>query len=143
MVRRFIAAGLLLVVAAWAEFLLAPMLVMHAMSVAPAQELTQPAGHHHAGTSTHPCCPRVHPVPVAPLIELAASGFPAGTHRCCFQPGPQSAPTTARDGHRQSKDAELPNATAMNPPSPAFPRLSLVHDIAQSPPSTSGVILRV
>jgi len=124
MPKKAIAAVLVMVMAAWAEMALAPMLAMHAGHMRPGHEMAQDmpaphsgrdhAGHHHAEqivseqivsrqivtrAEERPCCPGLHKMEMAEVLEVT-SGRPAcdDPHSCCFRQGPQSVPAPVRDG---------------------------------------------
>src|SRR5271167_1364427 len=112
MLKKSIAAALLVAMMAWAEMALAPMLFMHTGHVHAALEMSEPmaahpAAHHHVMPAGHrlPCCPGIGKTENAALLEFAASSLPCqDDHRCCFQQGPQSMPALARARHRLSRD---------------------------------------
>lgn len=88
MVKKCLAAVLLLGLLAWAEMPVAPMLLMHIAHAEPAQAAARAATHRHqAVTSPHDCCPGLHKAafPV-PLLAFAERYVPCSDkHRCCFQ----------------------------------------------------------
>ena len=105
MAKKAIAAVLLIVVAAWAEMVMAPMLAMrvHPLDTSHAAAANKPAkqaGDHHAEhvrMHGHSCCPGMHGAEPEAAIELTAGAPPcADPHSCCFQQGPQSVPVPAR-----------------------------------------------
>jgi hypothetical protein len=152
MARRAIASLLLLVIAAWAEMTLAPMLAGHMRSghEMAADMPTHPAGHHHAAQSqavseARPCCPSVHKTEPADLPKLV-SGGPAcdDPHRCCFRQGPQSVPAPLRNV--QSVTREMAPALSaevipvLRPVAPAIQDSSLT---LSSPSDIFGMTLRI
>src|SRR5208283_2353215 len=102
MLKRSIAATLLVVMVVWAEMALEPMFLMHAGHVHAAREMSgHLAPHHHVAPASqrHPCCPALGKTENTAGVEFAASSLPCqDEHRCCFQQGPQSvpAPVSAR-----------------------------------------------
>ena len=105
MAKKAIAALLLIVVAAWAEMVMAPMLAMRVHHMDARQEITankpaRQAGDHHAEhvrMAGHSCCPGIHGAEPEAAIQLTAGAPPcADPHSCCFQQGPQSVPVPAR-----------------------------------------------
>jgi len=105
MVKRAIAAFLLVAMSAWSEMVLAPMLTtraghMHPAHAAGAEPAEPVAGHHHGAqaqmSGKMPCCPRVHAAEPEVLLVVTAGEPPCSdAHRCCFQQGPQSVPAPA------------------------------------------------
>ncbi len=109
MLKKSIAAALLLAMMAWAEIALAPMLFMHGGHIHAAREMSEhmaahhhvmPAGHHHL-----PCCPGIATTNNAAPLEFTASNMPCQEdHRCCFRQGPQSVPAPVTEGRSISRD---------------------------------------
>ena len=92
---------LLLVIAAWAEMAVAPMLAilaghMHGEHALAAKELPQHASHHVVSArqgAKHACCPPIGRVEAEGVLELVAENSGCqDSHRCCFRQGPQSVP---------------------------------------------------
>ena len=93
MLKKSIAAVLLLGMMAWAEVALAPMLFMHAGHVHAAPAMAEHAAHHHAMPAGHACCPGIGKPVDHGALEFAASEMPCqDEHHCCFRQGPQSVP---------------------------------------------------
>jgi hypothetical protein len=124
MAKKAIAAMLLLVVAAWAEMALAPMLLMRAGHMLPGhtmagagaeQDTRQTQAHHHAQqaqAAALPCCPELHKrEPGAALVWIAGAPNCDDSHSCCYRRGPQSVPAPVRDVQRLGR--ELAPAAAM------------------------------
>lgn len=155
MAKRAIASVLLLVIAAWAEMTMAPMLAMHAGHMRPGHEIAADmpmhhAGHHHAAQSQaksdpRVCCPGMHKTEPVDLPELV-SGGPAcdDSHSCCFRQGPQSVPAPLRDLQPVSRDmapalaAEL--ILVLRPVAPALRDSSMA---LSPPPDIFGMTLRI
>ena len=114
--KRAIAALLLVTIGAWAEFALAPMLMMqsghmlaeHAAVVNARDSEAMRAvhsGRHHMHQAAEPeqaakrpCCPGFgHPEQVIETFLTAAMPACDNSHRCCFRQGPQSVPAQARN----------------------------------------------
>ena len=155
MAKRATAAVLLLSVLIWAEMALAPMLAMHAGHMRPGHEMAadMPAEHaaHHTQSAeemNHACCPRVHKKTSDDTLEFAAGVPPcADPHSCCFQQGPQSVPTLAREpaGNDQLANELVLKALAQTNPATEAPGLGISDAaMALSPPSeVFGMSLRV
>lgn len=148
MVRKSIAATLLIVMMSWAEMALAPMLFMRAGHVHAAVEKSGlTAAHHHAAPSggSHPCCPGLGKSENLAAVEFFAAGsLPCqDEHRCCFQQGPQSMPAPARAGQRLSRDV-APVEVAELAPDQAKSHVFAASAVAFSPPPiVLGMILRI
>jgi hypothetical protein len=143
MVKKSISAMLLFVVAAWAEFGLAPLLALHTH----AQMVAMEAEHHPAPSPAHPCCPKTHASPpaVMPPYEISSAGLPcADEHRCCFRQGPQSAPAPVKDADRLSRDLMAANqaSTAADSQSQGFADVSIPSGLG-SPPPDLDMVLRI
>src|SRR5271167_4661451 len=106
MVKKSIAAALLMAMVVWVEMALAPMFFMHAGHVHQAGEIAEHVvAHHHAMPAGHPCCPKTSKTEAAAAIEFAAGSLPCqDEHRCCFQQGPQSVPATVSATHNLSRE---------------------------------------
>ncbi len=144
MMKRSIAAAVLVVMVAWTEMALAPMFVMHVWHVHPAREMSDhKAAHDHTMPAGLPCCPGLGKTADASLRGFAASGLPCqDRHRCCFQQGPQSIPAPVSVSVSQEiSPAEMAD---LNPASDTESHVSHVAAIALgSPPSLLGMVLRV
>ena len=147
MLKKSIAAALLLVMMAWAELALAPMLFMHGGPIHASGEMAKhvathdhamPAGHNH-----HPCCPAIGKNESIAPIEFAAGSSPCDDeHRCCFRQGPQSvpAPVTTRVS-RELAQVELVAAGPFRTVGSYLPPTLLV---APGPPlGQYGMVLRI
>jgi hypothetical protein len=146
MARKFIAALLLLVVAAWAEVLLAPMFTVHAMHTHPAHDMAQPMEmRHHTMPATHPCCPGLHKAAqTAPTVEFTAASLPcADQHRCCFRQGPQSAPAPVRASANESREVAAIAARALQPSVCTGPLISVTFASPLPLPPALGMVLRI
>src|ERR1700692_3295831 len=94
MVKKSIAAALLVAMVAWAEMALAPMLAMPAHML-PGIDSVEHAVMH-AVPAGHPCCPKISTTnnseEQAP-VAFGSSSLPfQDEHRCCFRQSPQSVP---------------------------------------------------
>lgn len=149
MVKKSISAALVLVIMAWVEMAMAPMLAMHVWHTNPAQEMTaNMAGHHHhhAMPAEHPCCPRIEINKTADLapIEFAASSLPCqNQHRCCLVQGPQNLPAPVNAGQSHSQEISL-EETAELTPAPVRAHISFERNVAPgSPPDLLSMTFRV
>ncbi len=143
MLKKSIAAALLVVMVAWAEMALAPMFIMHALHVHPAREMAEhQATHEHAMPAGHPCCPKLGKSENAAPLEFAAGSLPCqDEHRCCFRQGPQSVPAPASAGFSREI---APARTAELSPAQAESQVSPATAIAPGPPpGLLGMVLRV
>jgi hypothetical protein len=150
MFKKSIAAALLVVIVAWAEMALAPMLAMHSRHVHPAREMAesgtgQIAAHHHVMPAGHPCCPGLGKTGNTAPLEFAASSLPCqDEHRCCFQQGPQSVPAPASAGDKLSRDVAPEEIAVLNPAHDAESRVSPATAVAPgTPPGLLGMVFRV
>jgi hypothetical protein len=151
MLKKSIAAALLVVMVAWAEMALAPMLAMHAGHVHPAREMAEHvashhgAAHHHAMPAGHPCCPGLGKTENTAPIEFAASSLPCqDEHRCCFRQGPQSVPAPLTAGDKLSRDVAPSEIAELNPAYDAESHVSPATAVALGPsPGLLGMVLRV
>ncbi len=148
MFKKSIAAALLVVMVAWAEMALAPMLAMHAGHVHPAREMAehvagQMAAHHHVMPAGHRCCPGLGKTENTAPLEFAASSLPCqDEHRCCFQQGPQSVPAPASS--RLSREIVPAKIDEFSPAHDAESHLSPATAVAVGPPPGQfGMVLRV
>jgi hypothetical protein len=146
MLKKSIAAALLVVMMAWAELALAPMLFMHGGPVHAAAEMAKhvadhehamPAGHH------HPCCPAIGKTESVNPIEFAASSSPCDDeHRCCFRQGPQSVPGPVSS--RVPRELAQVEPVAVGPAHTVDSRLPpTLLDALGPPPDQFGMVLRV
>lgn len=155
MARKTLASVLLLVIAAWAEMTLAPMLAMHAGHMRPGHEMAADMPMHHPGhhSAAHspakaeprPCCPSMHRTEPADVLELV-SASPAcdDPHSCCFRQGPQSIPAPARSVQRATQEMAPAMAAEVSPllgtAKPALRNISLA---LSPPPDIFGMTLRI
>ena len=133
-----------MVMAAWAEMALAPMLLMHAGHVSAARQVfDHTAAHHHAMPAGHSCCPGVGKIQSPVALTLSAGSLPCNDeHRCCFQQGPQSVP--ARLNSRPLREIVPTEVAEVNPVRDAESRLPLGSGVVPaSPPLQLGMVLRV
>ena len=148
MCKKSIAATLLVVMVAWAEMALAPMLALHVPHVHPAREMAksvsgQMAAHHHVMPAGHPCCPRLDKTEDAAPLASAARSLPCqDEHRCCFQQGPQSVPAPA--GARLLPEIAPEEIAGLSPDHDAESDVSPATAVALGPPPGQfGMVLRV
>ena len=153
MAKKAIAALLLVTIAAWAEISLAPMLAMHAGHMRPGHEMAADMPMHHSGhqqavAGERTCCPGLHKMEVADVLEVV-SGSPAcdDPHSCCFRQGPQSVPAPVRTAGsgEQRLAQDLMAATAAVNAACAETRRA-INDSAPAlrpPPEVFGMALRV
>jgi len=142
MLKKSIAAALLVAMVAWAEMAMAPMLAMHAGHVHPAREMAesvvrQMAAHHHVmPAGHHPCCPGLGKTASdRARLEFAASSMPCqDQHRCCFLQGPQSVPAPASAGDKLSRDVTPAEIAGLIPSSDAKSHASPATAVAPGPP---------
>ena len=155
MVRKSIAAFLLVVIAAWAEMTMAPMFAMHAGHMRPRHEMAadmprQHAWHNHAGRGQamavgRPCCPGLHKMEPIAMLEVV-SGNPAcdDPHSCCFRQGPQSVPAPASDVQRLAREMAPAMAVAIHHERGTARRAVRDNLLAlRLPPDVFGMTLRV
>ena len=153
MVKKSIAAALLVVMVAWAEMALAPMLAMPAHMlpaiVTPAIITAgHSAMHDHAMPAGHPCCPKIgmpNKSDEQVAFEFGSSRLPyQDQHRCCFRQGPQSLPTPVSSQPRLSQGTASAETAEIRS---ARDSESLIFSGIQfalgSPPSTMSKVLRV
>jgi hypothetical protein len=146
MVKKSIAAALLVVMVVWVEVALAPMLPMHLWGehAAPAMTASMPAHHHHGGSAEHACCPKVSHTENAPPVEFAASSLPCmDAHRCCFLQGPQNPPTPVKAGDGISQDMAPAEMAEVRPVSGESQGFSVTRVAPGPPPGLLGMVLRV
>lgn len=145
MLKKFIAAALLVAMVAWAEMALAPMFAMHAWPHHPAQEMTEHrAVYQHVMPTGHPCCPELRTTENMTPIEFAAGSQPCvDQHRCCFRHGPQSVPAPVSTGRRLSQEFARAETADLTLARDAESYLSPVTAVAPGPPSLRGMVLRV
>jgi hypothetical protein len=146
MLKKSIAAALLVAMVAWAEMAMAPMFIMHAGHAHPARELAEHiAAHHHVMPAGHPCCPGLGKTENAAPLEFAASSLPyQDQHRCCFLQGPQSVPGLVSAGHRLSREIAPAEIAEISLARDAQSHVSPATAVAPGPPpGLFGMILRV
>jgi hypothetical protein len=145
MVKKSIAAALLVCMVAWAEMALAPMFFMHAWHLQPSNEVAEHhALHHGVMPAGHPCCPKVNQTENALPLQFAASGLPCqDEHRCCFLQGSHNppAPVSARQGLSRAIAA---SEIAEFSPAHSESRISAIAVVAPGPlPGALDMVLRV
>jgi hypothetical protein len=156
MVKKAIAAMLLVTMAAWAEMALAPMLAMHAGHMRPGHEMAadMPHGtHHHAAQhaepaqmdSHRPCCPGLHEAEPAIVLEIASTAPGCDDpHSCCFRQGPQSVPAPVSDVQKMAREMAPATVVEITPVRPAANGAIPDRVLAVSPPpDVFGMTLRV
>ncbi|MGB9234824.1 MAG: hypothetical protein WCC04_10450 [Terriglobales bacterium] len=153
MAKKAIAAILLLVISAWAEMAMAPMLAMHAGHMRPGHEMAadMPTDHGmdrhagHAHMARLPCCPQLHRIETETASEMiAGSSSCADPHSCCFQQGPQSVPAPVSDRQKLAREI-APAATATTSPAVEASNRFMERGILalRPPPNLFGVMLRI
>ncbi len=145
MVKKSIAAALLVAMVAWAEMALAPMFLMHAGHVHPAREVAEHmAAHHHVMPVGHLCCPGPGKTGETAPVEFAAVSLPCQEqHRCCFLQGPQNPPAPVSSRYRLSQEIAAAEITQLSPAqaeSHVTPATAVVPGPA---PGLLGMVLRV
>jgi hypothetical protein len=147
MMKKSIAAGLLMVMMVWAEIALAPMLIMNLWHGQAAQAMSEQMNAHlHVMPAGHPCCPRIgEPIPNKEDLagfEFATTSLPCqDEHRCCFQSGPVNVPAPVSAARRYSR-AIIPATAELSVPATS----NEVHATAVAPgppPGLAGMLLRV
>jgi hypothetical protein len=146
MLKKSIAAALLVVMLVWAEMAMAPMFLMQAGHVHAALQMPehQAVHHHHAMPAGLPCCPGLHGVESTAPIEIAAGGLPCqDEHECCFRQGPQNIPAPVSAGRSFSREMS-PAQIAELRPALSESRVSPLSVAAPgSPPGLFGMVLRI
>lgn len=144
MVKKSIAAALLVAMVAWAEMAMAPMILMHAGHVHRAREMAEhQAAHHDVMPAGHPCCPGLrNPENTVPL-EFAASLPCQEQHRCCFRQGPQSVPAPVSAGHRFPRQIALVEIAELRPDVAESQLLPSAVVVPGPSPGLFGMVLRV
>lgn len=146
MVKKSIAAALLVVMVAWAEMAMAPMLAMQAGHVHPAREMAE-----HVAARAMPagqaCCPSPKTTTSntedARPLEVAASSQPCqDEHRCCFRQGPQNLPAPI-SGHRLSQEIALIEIAELSPAEAESQVFTAAAVAPGPPPGLLGMVLRV
>jgi hypothetical protein len=145
MVKKSIAAALLVAMVAWAEMALAPMFLMHAGHVHAAREVAEHmAAHDHVMPAGHPCCPGLGKAVETALLDFAATSLPCREqHRCCFLQGPQNPPAPVSSRYRLSQEitaAEIAQLSPAQAESHVSPTTAVVPGPA---PGLLGMVLRV
>jgi hypothetical protein len=145
MVKKSIAAALLVAMVAWAEMALAPMFLMHGGHAHAAREVAEHmAAHHHAMPAGHPCCPGLGKTGETAPREFAATSLPCQEqHRCCFLQGPPNPPATVSSRYRHSQKiaaAEIAQLSLAQAESDVSPKAAVVPGPA---PGLLGMVLRV
>jgi hypothetical protein len=148
MVKKSIAAALLVAMVAWAEMALAPMLAMPAHVLPAVVSVEHAAMHSHAMPAGHPCCPKISATnnseEQAP-VELGSSRLSyQDEHRCCFRQGPQSVPAPLSAQQRLSQATASAETTEIMPVGGSESRLfSEIQFALGPPPSAMNMVLRV
>ena len=146
MLRKSIAALLLLTITAWAEVVMAPMFTFHAGHRHAAHTAAQPhSGHQHGMPADHACCPGLHKsTQASPSIELKADGLPCEEqHRCCFRQGPQSTPSPAPDRRPPSPEISGDSADLNASLIPRPSAWSAATPALRPPPGAFAMVLRI
>src|SRR5208337_3268234 len=145
MLKRSIAAALLVIMVAWVEMAVAPMFVMHIWHVHPARDVSEHvAAHHHAMPAGHPCCPELQRTGNLAPIEFAASSLPCqDQHRCCFLQGPQSVPAPVSAGRGLSREMAPATIAEFSPVHAEWPVSPATAVAPGPPPGLLGMVLRV
>jgi hypothetical protein len=145
MVKKSIAAALLVAIVAWAEIAMAPMFLMHAGYMHSAREMAEHRDtNQHVMPAGHPCCPGLGKTGEMTPLEFAATSLPCQEqHRCCFLQGPQNPPAAASSRYRLSQEI-APAEIAQLSLAPAWSHVSLTTAVAPGlPPGLRGMVLRV
>jgi hypothetical protein len=148
MVKKSIAAALLVAMVAWAEMALAPMLAMPAHMLPGIDSVEHAAMHNHAMPAGHPCCPKISTTnnseEQAP-VEFDSSRLPyQDEHRCCFRQGPQSVPAPVSAQQRLTQATASAETAVIRLAGGSDSRVLSEVDFALGPPpSTMGMVLRV
>ena len=162
MEKKAIAGVLLLAIVAWAELLLAPMLLMHAerlhlgheMALSGAHDtgVTSATHHHpgHAHAAGLPCCPDLHKegshraTSNSLLFMVSSTPECADSHRCCFWQGPQSVPAPVRDVQKFERNTAPLSPTQASLPVHTEPRFAGDTPLAVPPHADLfGITLRI
>lgn len=145
MVKKSIAAALLVAMVAWAEMALAPMFLMHAGHVHAAREVAEHmTAHHHVMPAGHPCCPGLGKTGEMAPLEFAAVSLPCQEqHRCCLMQGPQNPPAPVSSRYKLSQEiaaAEIAQLSLARAESDVSPTTVVVPGPA---PGLLGMVIRV
>jgi hypothetical protein len=152
MVKKTIAAAMLIAMVAWAEMALAPMLAMQGHAHSPSAIDEHAAMHHHAMnhalSAGHACCPKIGVTSKAEdldPVEVASGTLPCqDSHRCCFEQGPQNVPAPVNGGQKFSQEIapaeDVEYAVAVGGAFRSFPGIELAPG---PPPIAFGMVLRV
>ena len=147
MVKKSIAAALFVVMVAWAEMALAPMLLMHAGHVHPAREMSEhmAAYHHVMPPGRHyPCCPGISNTENTAPLEIANTSLPCqDEHHCCFRQGPLSVPAPVGAEHRFSRAIAPAEAAELSLPKAASNDFPATAVAPGPPPGLLAMVLRV
>ena len=148
MLKKSIAAALLLALMAWAEIALAPMLFMHGGHIDATREMSEHiTAHHHVMPACHhllPCCPGIDTANNAAPLEFTASNMPCQEdYRCCFWRGPQSVPAPVTEGRSISRDIVVAEIADFSP-ADEVSHAGLTMAVAPGPPPGQfEMVLRV
>jgi len=152
MARKAIAGVLLLVIAAWAEMALAPMLAilaghMHGEHALAAKESSQHAAHHAGSTpqgTRHSCCPPIRSVESESVLELVAENSGCqDSHRCCFRQGPQSVPAPVSEVQRVGPLSSTASTRATQTANGSYPIVGETELASPPYPQIFGMTLRI
>lgn len=144
--KKLISALLLLAITAWAEIMLAPLITMPAGHTHPAHAVAlHPAGHDHAMTMAHACCPGLKTSAEAiPMLEFQAASLPCeDQHRCCFRQGPQGAPAPASARMRFSPEVASLQSGVLQPELRSSSPVAIPVERGLPPPARFGTVLRI
>jgi len=153
MARKAVAGVLLLVIMAWAEMAVAPMLAilaghMHGEHALAAGEYSPPATHHAASTgqrARHSCCPPVRRAETEGALELVAENSGCqDSHRCCFRQGPQSVPAPVSEARQLEQQLfSTTSSLVIQSASGSYPIEPEVESASPPYPHLFGMTLRV
>ena len=150
MSRKFMAAVLLVTIAAWVEMTLAPLLVMdhsHVHATGAGTVAVHAMEHHDSAMAGHACCPGLHANPsVSAPAEVAFVSEKApceNQHRCCFRQIPSGSPAPTRPGGQGSSASSTARTTKL--PSLEQRQFAVCANsgLAKSPPDQFNTVLRI
>jgi hypothetical protein len=145
MLRKPIAAALLVAMTAWVEMALAPWFAMYIQHQHAAHEMhAHMAAHEHAMPAGHPCCLSLAKTANGVVLELAGDGLPCeDQHRCCFRQAPPSVPAPAA-GRGILRELAALQIVEMDARRDARAVASEATPVAlRPPPSSMSMVLRV
>jgi hypothetical protein len=145
MLRKSIAAALLVAMTAWAEMAVAPLFAMHVWQQHAAHEMqTRMAAHEHAMPAGHPCCPTPPKTANGVVLELAGDNLPCeNQHRCCFRQAPPSVPALAAGRGILRELAALQNVEIDARPDARAVASEAKPVALRPPPSSMSMVLRI